>query len=238
MTAVFVSLITFLSTGLGGFAALRLRDRLHLLLGFSSGAVVAVALFDVLPEVFKHVGEGPVPVTVGTAVGFLVFYTMERFTSMHASREHEHEGERHQPELGLAGAAGLTIHSFFDGVAIGIGFQASSALGLLIALAVILHDASDGLNTVTVVLAHGNGWKTAAGWLAADMTTPVLGAASTLLFRLPETVVPWFLAFFAGFFLYIGAADLLPEARAHKGLQPLLMTALGMAVVFAVTRFV
>jgi len=235
--AVLVALITFVSTGLGGAAALRFRDRLHLLLGFSSGAVLGVVFFDVTPEIFTTT-KSPHSVMIGAALGFLAFFALERYTAMHAAREHEHaSSDDHEMELGVVGAAGLSIHSFLDGVAIGIGFQAGAAIGIAIALAVIFHDFSDGLNTVTVLLAHGNPPRRAVRWLLVDMTTPVLGAASTLLFHIPGSLLPWILAFFVGFFLYIGASDLLPEAREHKSPTVLGATALGMAVIFAVTRF-
>jgi ZIP family zinc transporter len=134
-------------------------------------------------------------------------------------------------------AAGLSVHSFLDGVAIGIGFQTSLGVGLLIALGVISHDLSDGLNTVTVVLAHGNPLKRAALWLMVDMVAPVLGAASTLAIAINHAVLPWVLAFFAGSFLYIGASDLLPEAREHDSPLVGVATAVGMLAIYIATRF-
>jgi zinc transporter, ZIP family len=229
---VFAS-ITLISTGLGGLAAVRFRDRLHLLLGFSSGAVIAVALFDILPEVFSL--NGGVSYMPLAAVGFLVFFGLERYTAMHRAREHAHAGAAHEQELGALSAAGLTFHSFLDGVAIGIGFQTSTRMGLLIALGIISHDLSDGLNTVTVVLAHGNAIKRAAFWLALDMIAPVAGAATTLLFNL-NGILPWVLAFFAGSFLYIGASDLLPEAKEHDSPLVGVATAAGMLAIYVATR--
>ena len=132
-------------------------------------------------------------------------------------------------------AAGLAFHSFLDGVAIGVGFQMSPAIGLLIALGIIAHDFSDGLNTVTVVLAHGNSPRRAIFWLIIDMLTPVLGAASTLMFNL-NGLLPWLLAFFAGSFLYVGASDLLPEAREHDSPMVAVATCVGMLAIFLITR--
>src|SRR5208282_2614077 len=171
---VLLAFVTFISTGLGGIAALRLRDRLHLLLGFSSGAVLAVALFDILPEVFAfdH-GSAYMPIT---ALGFLAFFGLERYTAMHRAREHPHLVGAHEAELGAISAGGLAFHSFLDGVAIGVGFQTSVEMGLLIAFGIIAHDFSDGLNTVTVVLAHGKSRRSAIFWLIVDMLAPVLGA--------------------------------------------------------------
>lgn len=232
--AVLFALVTLISTGLGGLAAIRLRDRLHLLLGFSSGAVIGVALFDILPEVFAMPrGASFMPVT---AVGFLVFFALERYTSMHRAREHEHATVRHEQELGALAAAGLALHSFLDGVAIGVGFQASFEMGLLIAFGIITHDFSDGLNTVTVMLAHRNPLRRAVFWLGIDMSTPVLGATLTLLFTLHATVLPWVLAFFAGSFLYIGASDLLPEAQEHDSPLVAVATAVGLLAVYLISR--
>ncbi len=230
---ILLALVTLVSTGLGGTAAIRLRDRLHLLLGFSSGAVLAVALFDILPEdfAFDH-GASYMPIT---ALGFLAFFGLERYTAMHRAREHTHSVGAHEPELGAISAAGLAFHSFLDGVAIGVGFQTSVALGLLIAFGIIAHDFSDGLNTVTVVLAHGNSPRRAVIWLIIDMLTPVLGAASTLMFDL-RGLLPFLLAFFAGSFLYIGASDLLPEAREHDSPLVAVATFMGMLTIFLITR--
>lgn len=131
----------------------------------------------------------------------------------------------------------LSVHSFLDGIAIGIGVQAGSELGVVIAFAVIAHDFSDGLNTVNVVLAHGNPLRRSVMWLLIDMTTPMLGAATTLLFTIPQSLLPWVLAFFCGFFLYIGASDLLPEAQQHDSPMVGVATAAGMLLIFVVTRF-
>jgi len=224
---------TLISTGLGGIAALRFRDRLHLLLGFSSGAVLAVALFDIFPEVFAlDRGFSYMPFA---AVGFLSFFWLERYTAMHRSREHVHATSSHEQELGALSAAGLVLHSFLDGVAIGVGFQSSTQVGFLIAFGIIAHDLSDGLNTVTVVLAHGSPPRRAIYWLALDMIAPIAGAAATLVFNL-RSGLPWVLAFFAGSFLYIGASDLLPEAREHNSPWVGVATSLGMLAIYLITR--
>lgn len=233
--AILLACVALISTGLGGLAAIRFRDRLHLLLGFSAGAVLAVVFFDILPEVFSARGT-PTYVMLSAAAGFLAFFALERYTALHRAREHLYRAEEHEAELGTIGAAGLSLHSFLDGVAIGTGFQASSLLGFTIALAVILHDFNDGLNTVTVVLAHGSPLRRSVAWLLVDMVAPILGAASTKLFQLPESLLPWLLAFFSGFFIYISASDLLPEARENASPLVGVATLAGMVLVFLVTR--
>ena len=234
--AMALAALTFFSTGLGGLVAFRFRDRLHIMLGLASGAVIGVVFFDMLPEAFSA-PDVPRWILIASAAGFLTYFLLERFTSLHAAREHEHQAPApHAPELGMVGASGLAVHSFLDGVAIGVGFEANFAAGILIGLAVLTHDFSDGLNTMTVMLAHGNTTKRSVMFLLLDMSTPLLGAASTLLLQLPATVLPWLLAFFAGSFLYIGASDLLPEAREHKSAVVTVMPIVGMALIFLATR--
>ncbi len=231
---IILASVTLISTGIGGMAAVRFRDRLHLLLGFSCGAVLAVALFDIIPEVFSFDGGSRfMPIT---AVGFLAFFGLERYTAMHQAREHVHAVTAHEQELGAMSAAGLVLHSFLDGVAIGVGFQTSAPIGFLIAMGIISHDISDGLNTVAVVLAHENPLKRALFWLALDMIAPVLGAATSMMFVLNAKVLPFLLAFFAGSFLYIGASDLLPEAREHDSPWVGVATSMGMLAIYLTTR--
>ena len=239
MLGLLVATATFFSTSLGGLAAMRVRDRLHLLLGFSSGAVMGVALFDVFPELVTRSQQQGIDISHAmllVAFGFLAFLGLEKLTSLHA--EHEHGHPHHTPAVGNAAAAGLSIHSFLDGVAIGVGFKADTKLGVAIGLAVLAHDFSDGLNTVTVVLAHGNPLRRAARWLLVDALTPLLGATVALVAPIPSSILPYILGSFVGVFIYIGASDLLPEAREHDSPWPAVATVAGMSVLWVVTRFV
>jgi ZIP family zinc transporter len=118
----------------------------------------------------------------------------------------------------MLSAAALAGHSFMDGIGIGLAFQVSSAVGVAVALAVIAHDFCDGLNTVSLMLANRNSDLRSKAMLLVDALAPVAGAASTLLFTLAPGALVAYLGFFAGFLLYIGAADILPEA--HSGAGP------------------
>jgi zinc transporter ZupT len=228
MVAVVVAVATFASTLLGGFVALRYRDRLHRILGFTAGVLLAVVAFDLLPEIFALTNATRTSVTVpmvALVVGFLAFHIVEKCTLIHAAHEGEYSGDHHHPELGVASALALSAHSFFDGVGIGLGFQLSTSIGITVALAVIAHDFSDGLNTVALLLVNGNPGRRSLWFLLLDASAPVAGAASTLLFQVGDQPLLVYLGFFAGFLLYIGASDILPEAHAnHPSRITLLLT--------------
>ena len=128
-----------------------------------------------------------------------------------------------------------------DGVAIGIAFQVSVAVGLTVTLAVVAHDFSDGLNTVSLMLRHGNPPSRAVFMLMVDALAPVLGAASTMLFTIQPHTLMVYLGFFAGFLLYIAVSDILPEAhsRATPGSAAglIALTCAGVSFVAVVSRY-
>lgn len=263
---ILIASATFVSTLCGGLLALRFKDKLHLILGFSAGAVIGVAFFDLLPESISLGSKfyDIATVTSITAAGFLAYLILDRVVFLHAhahsnhrapdhhapdhhapDRRHDHEAESEiearegaQIRRGILGAGSLSIHSFLDGVAIGLAFQVSAAIGGIVAVAVLVHDFSDGINTVNLILKNRGGGAFAFRWLIVDAAAPVLGAASTLFFSLPENSLSVVLAGFAGFFLYIGASDLIPESHhAHPKFLTTAMTLAGAAVLFIAIHF-
>jgi zinc transporter ZupT len=233
MTVIPVACLAFAATMFGGVFALRFRDNLHLILGFSAGAVVAVALFDLLPEAMKFAGVDAARLSLFVAAGFFGYLVLDRIVLLHPQHD---DGHGHAPK-GAFGALTLSAHSFLDGVAIGAGFQASPAVGVIVAAAVVTHDFSDGINTVGFILKSGQGWKRALPWLLLDASAPVLGAVSTLFFVIPQTAIGLVLGVFAGCFLYLGASDLIPESQhAHPRAATTAMTLLGAGVLYAAVR--
>lgn len=240
MQAVIWSLFTFFSTFAGGIFALRNKEKLHYVMSFTAGVLLGVVFFDLMPEIFSLSKENNLDVTqplISLVTAFLLIHILEKFAIIHASHEEEYAIHRH-PSVGIINASGLSFHSFLDGVGIGLGFQISSQVGLVVALAVIAHDFSDGLNTVTLMLSHKNTEKRARFLLFADAIAPILGVLSTFLFRIPNNILVLYLGFFAGFLLYIGASDLLPEAHSkHSSYKMVLLTITGVLFIFLVTRF-
>jgi zinc transporter ZupT len=224
-----IALAAFVSTMAGGLLALRLRDQLHLILGFSAGAVIGVAFFDLLPEAvnFGFKFRSPSEIMSFTAIGFLFYLVLDRISLFHGDTA----------PRGSVGAAVLCCHSLLDGVAIGLAFQASRAVGIIVTIAVLTHDFSDGINTMSVVLKNRGDRSVAFRWLVLDAVAPVLGIAATLLFTLPGDGFGIVLALFAGFFLYIGASDLIPESyHAHPKFLTTAMTVAGAAVLYLAIR--
>jgi ZIP family zinc transporter len=224
MLLIAIAFAAFCATLAGGLLALKLKDRLHLVLGFSAGAVIAVAFFDLLPEAIELGSRyhSPGTPTGWAAVGFLLYLILDRIQLVRSSSQRA-----------ALGAGSLSAHSLLDGVAIGLAFQASPAIGTVVAIAVLTHDFSDGINTMNMVLKNGGDRRQAMRWLYVDAIAPAVGVGSTFLFTLPPSDLGVVLALFAGFFLYIGASDLIPESyHAHPKFLTTAMTVLGAAVLY------
>ncbi|HVB20064.1 MAG TPA: ZIP family metal transporter [Candidatus Paceibacterota bacterium] len=232
---ILITIATFFSTLFGGLFALRLKDKLHLILGFSAGAIIGVAFFDLLPEALDLASKVYSASTVLTVVviGFTTYLILDRMVLLHGHTDNEGGGERR----GNAGAGSLSFHSFLDGVGIGLAFHVSPIVGAVVAAAVLTHDFSDGINTVNLILKNGGERSKAFRWLLVDAIAPVLGVLSTLLFVLPEDKLGLLLALFSGFFLYIGASDLIPESyHSHPRHWTTIMTVVGIGTLYVIIR--
>lgn len=241
MIVFLLTVAASLAAFLGGYAALRSRRWLNLALALTAGLVLGLVTFDLLPEIFDIVQSqkmDPVWPMVAMATGFLMFHVFEKFVPLHEASEEQYGPHRH-PRLGVARATALSGHSFLDGLSIGVAFQASASVGAAVAIAVIGHRFADGFDTTTFMLFHKNKLTHIKRWLAIVIIMPVAGGLASLAFSLPETVLAVYLGFFAGFVLYISASNLLPQAHTEGSSKTsIALTVLGVAIMFAITRFV
>jgi zinc transporter ZupT len=231
-----IAVLTALATMLGGLFALSLKRRVAAVLAFSAGAVLGVAFFDLLPEALS-LGQktlGAPTIITAAAAGFFLYGVFDRLVTRHDSPSCGPD-----PARGFLGAGSFSVHSVLDGLGIGLAFQAGHEVGLVVASAVLAHDFADGLNTVNVVVKNGGSRRLALRWLLTDAVAPILGAGLSLVMQLPAMALALLLAGFAGFFLYIGGLDLLPESqRAGAKIWSGLATLLGAALMYGVTRVV
>jgi ZIP family zinc transporter len=228
------ALMTAVGTLAGGALALRLAHSLPTLIALTGGVVVAVALFDVLPEAYESVGDGKRVATL-TGIGFIAFFLAERILVLH--HRDDPEQARSHAQVGALGAFGLSAHSFIDGLGIGLAFGLDTATGVLVFIAVLSHDFADGLNAVSFVLSQGGERSRAKRWLAINALAPVLGAIVGSAVSVSEETLGELLALYAGFFIYMGATDLLPEAHGeHASWARVALTVAGMAAVWLAAR--
>jgi zinc transporter ZupT len=240
MTVFLLSVLAALAALTGGFTAIKSRSKINLALGFTAGVILGLVAFDLLPEIFditKNQGLDIIWPMTALVIGFLLFHIVEKSILLHNSHENQYGPHLH-PYVGIAGAIALCGHSFLDGVSIGIAFQINTSVGVAVAIAVIGHRFADGFNTTNIMLFHKNKPQVAKKMLYIAAVMPSLGGLTTLFFALSESILAIYLGFFAGFLLYIGASDILPQAHSKNSSRITIgLTVLGTVFMFLVTHF-
>lgn len=224
----------------GGYTALRSKKQLHLAMAVTSGLVLGLVGFDLLPEIFGSVqrtGLDPAWPMILFVAGFLAFHIIEKMILIHGSDEAEYKSHSH-PKLGMARAVALAGHSFFDGLSIGVAFQVSPTVGLAVALAVIGHRFADGFDTANFMILHKNNKKQIIRLMILVVLAPIAGGFVSLFVHFSDSALSIYLGFFAGVLMYIAASNILPQAHSRSSAYKTIgLTILGAAFIFLVTRF-
>jgi ZIP family zinc transporter len=240
MAALVLTGWTCVMTWGGGLLALRLEGYRAFVFAFAAGALIASALIDVIPDALEILTTSGAPLhhhhlLFACCMGFLAFYLLEQITH-NSTHPHDPAGA-HTSHAGLLGAAGIGIHGLLDGVAIGEAFQAGSCVGWIVALAVIIHKFADGVSIVGVLASTGRSARAINLLLIPTSAAPLAGLAIQALVPLPLHVLALALGWFAGVFLYLGAAALIPAAHAESGSRWLPAATLSsVALVYLVSR--
>jgi zinc transporter ZupT len=230
------TLVTACSTTFGGLLALRMANRASSLLAITAGVLLGVVFLDILPDAYMNtfnIGLSVYFLMLALLGGYVAFSAVESFIHVHAV-EHPESALPGEHSLGVLSASGLVMHSFTDGLGIGIGFEVSHALGIAIAIAVIGHDMVDGFNTVTLMEVHGNPRSRTILLLLLDAIAPIAGAVTSYVWSPSLTVSTLFIGFFAGVLLRIGCGATLQTPRRQNGLmfERELLLSLGIGFVF------
>ena len=219
--AFIIALIISIATFLGGLLPLtKLFKKIDIryLVGFSSGAIISIAIIDLLPE-------AGIKYPIAIAAGFFLIYLIEKLVLIYACGEHECEVH----PTGWPALIGIATESLADGLIIAAGYVINPGLGITIAAAVLVHEIPRGFSTTIIMKAAKKTNKAAVSALAVDAFFTPLGVLLAPLF--PMSSLPIILAFAAGTFLYVGASDLLPEAHKKFNIYVVASVVLGAVVV-------
>lgn len=226
--AVALGLTAALANVLGGFILVRgnwSRVYLKYFLALGAGFMLATAFLEILPESLRLAGQ---PAMGLVLAGYFLVHLFE-----HTIAPHFHFGEEtHHDALapghaGLTALLGLTIHTFFDGVAIAAGFLISGWLGGVIFTAIILHKLPEGFTVASLMLASGKSRRVA---LFASVTLGVATLAGVLLTNVLRHQVGYALPLSAGVTIYVAASDLIPEVNREPSAGMALVVFLGVAI--------
>lgn len=250
---LFLAILAAGSLVLGAALPTGLSVRLHsfqqglsLLIGFSAGIMLATALHELIPEAIEHNGAHAM---TGVAIGFLVLYTAERLTHFHACRHrdcdveaesedhhHNHDGHEHVHHFDTMAMAGLSIHNIADGLSLAAALAVSQVVGLIVVLAIILHQTAVGVSLGAIMLKAKRSHRSIIVASTVVASFIVLGVVFYhLVIPVNEAARGIVLGLAAGSFLYVAACDLLPHAHDEdEGWSVTASTLLGYAFVLVV----
>ena len=208
------------------------------LITFASGILVAGSLLYLLPEASRMVGAvGAMSWTLGA---FVALYVAENHFLPHPHTRDDHP--EHSGNTGIAGNTGmavilgLALHSILDGVAVGAGFSTSLVTGGVIVSLVVAHKLPVGIASMGAMYHSGEPAARAVRYsVFVAMLTPLAVIASYVLMRsASERTLGAVVAAAGGSFLYVGAADLLPEGQATGLRRNTLIFLIGVGIVVAI----
>lgn len=202
----------------------------YYVVSLAAGVLLGTAFFHLLPEAQEIQSES---FLFWTLVGFATFFLIEVLVGFHACRENEEHHDHHHV-LGPIASLGLFVHSLLDGIAIAIGFELDPTIGLVTALAVMVHELPEGIFTISILLHSKMKRKRALLWTFAVALATPLGTVLTLLLfpDLGEDTLGILLAIAAGSFIYVSASDLIPESHKSRSIPTGIFMILGLVLMY------
>lgn len=213
----------------------------HFINSFAAGVILALAFFHLAPEAIE-LNE---MAFIYILIGFIAFFLIESVLILHSGAEvhYKHEHKHIANSLvnkrtkGLVATIGLGFHSLIDGVIIGVGFEVSTEIGILISIGVILHEFPEGITSISILLDAGVDRVVALRYAVIVAIATPIGAIGALLFitGVDEAVIGALLALAAGTFVYVSAADLIPELHERDNKLHVIILLAGIAFLYIIT---
>src|ERR1700756_5214860 len=234
--AALLGLLAALGNLVGGYFVVRKhwpRQYLQYFLALGAGYMLAVAFVEVIPESVRLSGESAL---LFVLIGFFLVHLFEHTLAPHfhfGEETHPEEMQHHHAQRSVL--VGLVIHTFFDGVAIASGFLVSTWLGAIIFFAVFLHKLPEGFTVASMVLASGQGRKSALRAAAALGGATLLGVGLTSVM---QAQLQYALPLAGGVTLYVAGTDLLPEVNREPNWRMALLVFAGVASLLLLQRLV
>lgn len=179
------------------------------LVSLSAGTMLAAALLHLLPEAIATLGvQLPFELTLASFIGFFI---LERFLHWRHCHDKDHLTKHTMGTMNLIADA---IHNFLDGVLIAASFATGNGLGLVATLAIAMHEIPQEIGDFGVLLHSGYSRKKALLYnLLVSLTAIIGGILGYLVSHTMTSFAHLLVPIAAGGFIYISAADLIPELK-------------------------
>jgi len=228
LTVTLAAIATAIATGLGALPFLAMRHPSRSWLGVSNAAAAGFMLAASVVLLWEGGQRGVTGTIAGASLGVAALAFVRRRLG-----DHEHlevgalRGADAMKAVTIVGV--MTVHSFAEGVAVGVSFGGGDALGLFITAAITVHNIPEGLAISLVLVPRGTSIAAAAGWsIVSSLPQPLMALPAFAFVQVFEPVLPYGLGFAAGAMSWMVVAELLPEARENAS-TPRIAGALGAA---------
>lgn len=210
-SVILVSLISLVGVLVISVKERSLKKPLLYLVGFSAGALLGDAFIHLLPEAVEAGFSAEISLYILS--GIIASFAVEKIVRWRHC--HVPISKSHPHPFAYMNLFGDTVHNFIDGLIIGASYLASIPAGIATTIAVVFHEIPQEIGDFSVLLHGGFTKKKAVALNFIVALTAVLGAAVALFFgSLTGGSITFLVSFAAGGFVYIAAADLIPEL--HK----------------------
>jgi len=208
-----LALLTAVATGIGALPFLFVKDFTRGWLGVSNALAGGLMLAASFGLIYEGVAYGLWRALIGVVLG-LGFIVLTRTLIQH--EEHpvvfaQMGGLDARKALLIVGV--MTLHSFTEGVGIGVSFGGGEAFGLFISLALAVHNIPEGLAISLVLVPRGLGIGRAALWsIFSSLPQPLMAVPAFLFVALFEPLLPIGLGFAGGAMIWMVFSELVPDA--------------------------
>ena len=215
-TVFLVALGTALATGLGALPFVVARRPERVWLGVANALASGFMLGASAGLLHEGVSFGGTRAAAGTAGGAAFIAVAARFFERHEAPAGVLRGADARRAALVVGV--MTVHSFTEGVGVGVAFGGGETLGVLIAIAIAVHNIPEGLAVSLVLVPRGTSVAGAAGWsIVSSLPQPLMAVPAFVFVEAFEPLLPVGLGFAAGAMLWLVGRELLPEALREAG---------------------
>lgn len=228
-----VSLISLIGVMFIGLKGNLLKNLLMALVAFASGTLLGGAFIHLLPESISEASaENSISPFYFVVLGMVSFFVMEKFLYW----RHCHEDECPAHMFVYLNLVGDGLHNFIDGMIIAVTYIISFDLGFVTTLAVMFHEIPQEIGDFGILLYGGLDRKKALTYNFISAITAVLGAITAYFLQHMQTIEMLLVPFAAGGFIYIAAADLMPELHKRSRIGVSIIQFL--AILFGITLMI
>jgi zinc and cadmium transporter len=228
-SVIVVSLVSVMGLVTISMDEARVRRLAASFVSFAVGALLGDAFIHLVPQTFSNDRPGPAPLGSSLLIlsGVMVFFVVEKLLLHRHGVLHEQFHGREEvgrPELAAINLLGDGVHNFIDGLMIGASYLVSPILGLSTTIAVLFHEIPQEFGDFGILIHSGLRVRTAVLLNLASASLAILGTGISLLVGsvAQEALTTCLIPITAGGFVYLAAADLIPELQHDRSLRALI----------------